>query len=316
MSSKSAEAAIWDALRGAIVTRTVAVVADLRIAEALGDSERHVDELAREAGADADTLYRLLRALASDGIFTEREPRVFANTSSSDVLRGDGWRDFAHLFGGVWQGTIAALDASGRSTFEDLHGTGFWSWLAAHPEERAAFDRAMEQGWEARLERLDSVGWSGDETIVDVGGGNGSLLLALLDRHPGLRGVVFDLPETVRDESAFGERCRFEPGDFFERVPAGDAYVLSTILHDWDDDSARRIVRTIHAAATPGTRLVLLEGTVEPGNAPDGSKWLDLLMLALFTGRERDEAQWRSLLDEGGFDVDRLGGGVIEARCR
>jgi hypothetical protein len=151
---------------------------------------------------------------------------------------------------------------------------------------------------------------------VDVGGGNGSLLLALLERHPALHGIVFDLPETVRDESTFGERCRFEAGDFFERVPAGDAYVLSTILHDWDDDSARRILGTIHAAAEPGTRLVLLEGTVAPGNEPDGSKWLDLLMLALFEGRERDEAQWRSLLDRADFDVDRLGGGVIEARCR
>ena len=174
----------------------------------------------------------------------------------------------------------------------------------------------MEQGWETRLERLDSVSWRGDESIVDVGGGNGSLLLALLARHAGLRGIVFDLPETVRDESAFGERCRFEAGDFFERVPSGDAYVLSTILHDWDDDSAVRILRTIHAAAAPGTRLVLLEGTVEPGNEPDGSKWLDLLMLVLFAGRERDEAQWRSLLDDGGFEVERLGGGVIEARCR
>lgn len=316
MSSKAPEAAIWDALRGAIVTRAVAIVADLRVADVLSDSERHVNELARQVGADPETLYRLLRALASDGIFTEREPRVFANTPSSEVLRGDGWRDFAHLFGGVWQPAIAALDASGRSTFEDLHGSGFWSWLAAHPEERAAFDRAMEQGWENRLERLDSVSWRGDESIVDVGGGNGSLLLALLARHAGLRGIVFDLPETVRDESAFGERCRFEAGDFFERVPSGDAYVLSTILHDWDDDSAARILRTIHAAATPGTRLVLLEGTVEPGNEPDGSKWLDLLMLVLFAGRERDEAQWRSLLDEGGFEVERLGGGVIEARCR
>jgi hypothetical protein len=316
VSSKSPEAAIWEALRGAIVTRAVAIVADLRVADALGDSERHVDALAHEVGADAETLYRLLRALASDSIFTEREPRIFANTPASDVLRGDGWRDFAHLFGGVWQAAIAALDASGRPTFEDLHGSGFWSWLGAHPDERAAFDRAMEQGWESRLERLDSVGWRGDETIVDIGGGNGSLLLALLDRHRGLRGVVFDLPETVRDDSAFGERCRFEPGDFFERVPAGDAYVLSTILHDWDDDSALRILRTIRGAAPPGTRLILLEGTVEPGNDPDGSKWLDLLMLALFAGRERDEAQWRSLLDAGGFQVERLGGGVIEAQCR
>ncbi len=316
MSSKAPEAAIWDALRGAVVTRTVAVVADLRVADALGDSELHADELARRVGADPETLYRLLRALASDGIFIERGPRVFANTPSSDVLRGDGWRDFAHLFGGVWQAAIAALDASGRSTFEQLHGSGFWSWLAAHPEERAAFDRAMEQGWESRLERLDSVGWRGDETIVDVGGGNGSLLLALLDRHTALRGIVFDLPETVRDESSFGERCRFEAGDFFERVPAGDAYVLSTILHDWDDDSAGRILRAIRASAAPRTPLVLLEGTIEPGNEPDGAKWLDVLMLALFAGRERDEAQWRSLLDANGFEVERLGGGVIEARCR
>jgi O-methyltransferase domain len=316
VSATSPEGAIWDALRGAIVTRAVAVVADLRVADAIGDGRRHVDELARDVGADGETLYRLLRALASDGIFAERDPRVFANTPSSDVLRGDGWRDFAHLFGGAWQAPIAALDASGRPTFEELHGAAFWSWLAAHPDERAAFDRAMEQGWESRLERLDSVDWRGDETIVDVGGGNGSLLLALLGRRPGLHGVVFDRPETVRDESAFGERCRFEAGDFFERVPAGDAYVLSTVLHDWDDASALCILRTIRAAAAPGTRLVLLESTIEAGNSADGSKWLDLLLLALFDGRERDEAQWRALLGDGGFEVERLGGGVIEARCR
>ena len=169
---------------------------------------------------------------------------------------------------------------------------------------------------ESRLERLESVGWSGDETIVDVGGGNGSLLLALLERHPQMRGIVFDLPETVRDDAAFGERCAFVAGDFFDRVPAGDVYLLSTILHDWDDDSAVRILRTIRAAAKPGTRLVLLEGTLQEGNEPDGAKWLDLLMLALFGGRERDETQWRALLDAGGFDIVQMSGGAIEARCR
>jgi hypothetical protein len=316
VSSQAPESALWTALRGALATRALAIVADLRVTDALGVAARPIDELAPEVGADPDTLHRLLRALASDGIFEERAPRVFANTPSSNLLRDEAWRDFANLFGGVWLSTIAALDASGRPTFRDLHGHGFWSWLAAHSDERAAFDRAMKQGWENRLERLDSVGWHGDETIVDVGGGNGSLLLALLDRHPGLGGVVFDLPETVRDESTFGKRCRFEEGDFFDRVPAGDAYVLSTILHDWDDESALRILRTIHAAASPGTRLVLIEGTIEPGNEPQGAKWLDLLMLALFGGRERDDAQWRSLLGDGGFEVERLGGGVIEGRCR
>jgi hypothetical protein len=120
----------------------------------------------------------------------------------------------------------------------------------------------------------------------------------------------------VRDESSFGKRCTFVAGDFFERVPPGDAYVLSTILHDWDDGHASGILRTIRAAADADTRLVLLESTVDPGNEPDGAKWLDLLMLTLFAGRERDEAQWHALLEAGGFRVERFGPGLIEARCR
>jgi SAM-dependent methyltransferase len=255
-------------------------------------------------------------ALASDGIFAEESPGVFRNTAPSELLCGDGWRDFAHLFGSVWMTTVADLDETGAPAFPRRHGTDFWAWLAVHPDERARFDHAMEQGWERRLERLDSVGWRGDETIVDIGCGNGSLLLALLERHRNLPGVVFDLAETVRDESSFGERCAFVAGDFFDRVPPGDAYVLSTILHDWDDASAERILRTIRATASHGARLVLLEAVIEDGNEPDGAKWLDLLLLALLGGRERDGRQWRALLDGAWFDVERIGGGMIEARCR
>ncbi len=317
MSEQSPEEAVWNALRGVLVTRALAIVADLGVADVLADAERPVRELATEVGADADALHRILRALASDGLFAETEPGVFRNTPSSDLLRDGGWRSFAHLFGGIWMPAVAALDASGRATFPQLNGAGFWEWLAANQDERAEFDRAMEQGWEGRLRRLESLDWRGDETVVDLGGGNGSLLLELLARHPGLRGVVFDLPETVRDESAFGERCVFVAGSFFESVPAdGDVYLLSTILHDWDDASAVRILRTIRAAADTHARLVLLESTVEDGNDPQGAKWLDLLMLTLFEGRERTEAQWRALLDEGGFAIERIGGGVIEARCR
>jgi O-methyltransferase domain len=183
-----------------------------------------------------------------------------------------------------------------------------------HPQERAAFDRAMVQGWLGRLERLDSVEWRGDETVVDVGGGDGSLLRALLERRPRLRGIVFDLPETVRDESSFGDRCTFVAGSFFDVVPAGDVFVLSTVLHDWDDASALRILQTVRAAAGETARLVLLEGVIEPGNDPDGAKWLDLLMLTLFAGRERTERQWRRLLADAGFEPVRFGPGVIEAR--
>jgi DNA-binding Lrp family transcriptional regulator len=306
------EAALWDALRGALVTRTLALVAELDIARRLADGPRPVAELATETGADADTLQRLLRALASDGIFAEEEPGVFRNTPASELLTVDGWDDFARLFGGTWLEAIRGLDVSGEASFPRVLGQEFWSWFASHPEERASFDRAMAQGWQGRLERLETVEWRGDETIVDVGGGNGSLLGAFLERHPGMRGIVLDLPETVRNEASFGERLAFVEGSFFESVPPGDAHILSTIIHDWDDEAGTRILDTVRASA--GERLVLLESVIEPGNEPQGAKWLDLLMLVIARGRERTEEEWRALLAASGWEPTRFGKGVIEAR--
>jgi hypothetical protein len=317
VSERSPESALWNVLRGALGTRALALVADLGAADALAAGPRSVDDVAPELGADTDVLYRLLRALATDGIFAEDEPRVFRNTPASELLRsGSGWRDFANLFGGVWFRTLGELHAaSAEPVFPRLYGTDFWTWLAQHPEQRAAFDRAMEQGNDGRAERLASAGWRGDETIVDVGGGNGSLLVALLRDRPGLRGIVFDLPETVRDDSTFGDRIEFVGGSFFERVPPGDVYILSTILHDWDDERAAKILRVVRAAASDRARLIVLDAVVPAGNEAGGGKWLDILMLALLGGRERDEAQWRELLTAGGWEPVRLEDGLIEARC-
>jgi hypothetical protein len=303
---------IWNALRGALVTRTLGVVADLGVARALADGPQSHEALARERGVDADVLYRLLRALASDGIFEEVEPGVFGNTAASEMLACDGWEDFAHLFGGTWLEAVAALDASGEPSFPRVHGDEYWAWLAARPGERAAFDRAMAQGWQTRIDRLESIGWRGDELVVDVGGGNGSLLVALLERHPRMHGIVFDLPETVRDEQALGERCTFVEGSFFEEVPHGDAHLLSTILHDWDDRPAQRILHSVRAAG--GERLVVLDSVIETGNDPDGAKWLDLLMLVLAGGRERTAEQWRWLLSQTGWRPTNVGQGIIEAQ--
>jgi hypothetical protein len=318
MSDISPEARIWNLLRGVLATRALAIAADLKVADALAAGPRSVDDMAAELGADPDVLHRLLRALASDGVFAEDEPRVFRNTEASDVLRrGDGWDDFAHLFGGIWYRTVGNLDAgSAEPVFARMFGTDFWSWLAANPDERATFDRAMVQGWERRVERLAGLEWRGDEVVVDVGGGNGSLLVELVQRRPGLRGIVFDLPETNRDETALGDRVEFVAGDFFDRLPAGDVYVLSTILHDWDDDRAGRILRTIRTSAPANARLLVIDAVIQPGNEPQGAKWLDLLMLALLGGRERDEAQWRALLGGAGFEPVRVQDGLIEARCR
>jgi O-methyltransferase/methyltransferase family protein len=319
LSATDPNAVLWDLVRGAIATKALGVAADLGIADALADGPRGVDELAAEVGADPDTLNRILRALASDGVFAEERPRRFRNTEASDLLRRDGpgsWREFAHLFAGVFHAAIGELDPSTtRPTFSRRFGNDFWPWLAANPAERATFDAAMAGGKERSAERLAALAWRGDETVVDVGGGNGALLTALIERQPDLRGVVFDLPETDRDEASLDERLTFVAGSFFETVPRGDAYVLSGILHDWDDERAGAILRSIRAAAPSGARLAVIDSVIEPGNDPSGAKWLDLLMLVLESGRERTDPEWRALLGDAGFTIDRIEDGLIQARC-
>src|SRR5947207_13884441 len=145
MSERSPEALLWDFLRGAMMTQALSIACDLRIPDALAGGPRALDDLAREAAVDADALHRLLRALASDGVFAEQNDRGFANTPASEAVRDEGWTSFAHLFGGVFYGAVADLGRAvreGNATFAEQFGTEFWSWLASHPEERAEFDRA------------------------------------------------------------------------------------------------------------------------------------------------------------------------------
>jgi hypothetical protein len=312
MSELIPEAVLWTLLRGAIGTRVAAIVSELGVADALADAPRPVAEVAVDVGADADTLHRYLRALASEGVFAEVEPGVFRNTPASELLgRESSWGSFAQLFGGVWYETIGDLDASGEKAFE----SDFWAWLAEHPRERTLFDRAMGQGKERLVESLAGFGWNG-ETVVDVGGGNGSFLLELFARQPGLRGIVYDLPETVRDEAQLAAAgIEFVEGSFFERVAEGDVYVLGGILHDWPDDRAAAILETIRQHAPPGARVLIVDSVVQPGNEPQGSKWLDVLMLALLQGRERTEPQWRALVEGAGLRIDAIEDGLVQASC-
>jgi hypothetical protein len=308
--------ALWELMRGAMATKALGIAADLDVAEALADGPRPVAELAGATGADPTVLHRILRALASEGVFAEVEPGVFENTAVSDALRHDGWTEFAHLFGSVFYDATGTTDPRARSeTFSRAFGTDFWAWLEQNPPERSAFDAAMAGGKERHSDRLAGLDWHDGEVVVDVGGGNGALLRVLLDRRPELRGIVFDLPETVRDEAALGDRIDFVEGSFFESVPSADAYLLSGILHDWSDERAGEILRTIRRSAKPGARLVVIDSVVADGNEPQGAKWLDLLMLVI-GGRERTAADWRGLLEENGFDAASLEDGLIQATCR
>jgi len=317
MSEREPEAVLWDILRGATMTKALAIVADLDIAETLAERPRAIAELAADCEVDPDALHRILRALASDGIFSD-EDGVFCNTRASELLRRTDWKAFAHHFGGVFYEAMSDLDTAvgtGIETFPSRFGDDFWPWLATHPDERRLFDEAMAGGKSWGAEHLAELEWREGDTVVDVGGGNGALLRELLSRRAELRGIVFDLPETHRDEEAFDERIEFVAGSFFESVPRGDAYLLSGILHDWSDDRALAILRSMGASASSGARVLILESVVPPGNDPNGAKWLDLLMLVLARGRERTEPEWRELLEHAGLRVQSVEDGLIEARC-
>jgi hypothetical protein len=300
-----------------MAAQALRVVAELRVADALAGGPRRVEELAGDANADA--VHRVLRALASDGVFEEVEPGVFQNTAASELLRTDGdqaWHEFALEFGGEWYEAFARFpDAveTGEPTFPLVFGADFETWMREHPDRLALFNRSMAAGAAARVGRVADLPWN-DETVVDVGGGTGGMLFELVRRHPGLRGVLFDLPEVVEGVEA-RERVEVVAGSFFDGVPAGGAYIVSRILHGLDDEKAAQVLANIRAAAPPGARVLLIESVIPVGNEPNGSKWLDLLMLVLSGGRERTEDEWRGLLALAGLDVDSIEDGLIQARC-
>ena len=197
----------------------------------------------------------------------------------------------------------------------EVLGSGYFEWLGDHAAEAAIFNRAMAAGSAVRIHAVEQLDWA-DELVVDVGGGTGGLLSALLSAHPRLRGIVVDLPHAEQSARAtfeaagVADRLQFASGDFFEAVPAGgDVYVLSHILHDWDDEQSLRILRACRAAAGETTRLLILDAVLPAGAEPGAvvpKFFLDLHMLVLVGGRERTEDEWRRLLAQGGFSLERI----------
>jgi len=306
--------AIVQMLSGRWVSGAVSTAARLRIADRLAAQPRTSAQLAEEIGAHAPSLYRLLRALASLGLVAQDDDERFALTPLGTYLRSDvpGSMDGLARFigseehGFAWNALAYAV-ASGEPGFAHVYGCTLWQYLDGDPALNAVFSDAMTSLMSSySAEIVEKLDLDGVRTVADVGGAAGTLLAALLEKHAALRGILFDRPAAIavarRDAPPLlRERCDFVAGDFMERAPAADVIVLSRVLHDWPDADAARILANCRAALPRHGRLAVVESVIEPGDAPDFGKLLDLEMLAITPGRERTRAQFESLLARAGL---------------
>ena len=329
----SPQAAIFDIIGGYWLSRAVYLAAKLRLVDAVGDGRAKVAAVAAATGTRPETLRRLLRALAAHGIFKAEEDDTFSQTPLSDVLRSDrpgGMRAIAEVQLGhhhyeSWRDVERCL-TDGGTAFERLYGAPIFRYFSAHPELEARFAEAMTNVTAiAHVGILGTYRFTGFRRAVDVGGGHGAFLAAILDQNPSAQGVVFDLPsvvaESVNGESVrrLGGRLMVEGGDFFQSVPAGgELYLLKLILHDWDDANALKILASIRKAIAPQGRLAVVELVLPPPNEPHIGPLMDLNMMVMTGGIERTADEYGALLAKTGFRLERVVGthspfSVIEA---
>jgi hypothetical protein len=316
MDARENTATLLRLVNGYYVSQAIHVAASLGIADLLGDGTRTSDDLAHEADADPETLYRLLRALASVGVLHEGDGRLFSLTPVGELLRSDvpgslhGWAAYAGrpYFWAAWAELLHSV-RTGENAFQHVHGQDIWSYRADRPDESALFDAAMKALTGASNAALiDAFDFSRFGTLVDVGGGNGALLASVLASNPALQGVLFDQAHVVAgadqvlEAAGVADRCRIESGSFFESVPeGGDAYLLKSIVHDWEDEESSAILRVVRAAMPEGATLLVVERDLGAPNEDAPTKFSDLNMLVGPGGRERTQDEYASLFESTGF---------------
>ncbi len=310
-------AALLQMMTGYWISKAIYVAAKLGIADLLADGPLGSEELSMATQTHAPALYRLLRALASVGIFSEEADGRFTLTPLAALLRSDipdSMRALAIMYAEeqsrAWDDVLHSVQ-TGQPAFEHAFGTRYFDYFATHPEASRVFNEAMV-GWTTQV--VDAVvaayDFSPFGTVMDVGGGHGPLLAAILKSAPATRGILFDQPHVVEGAEPFlaaagvVDRCKRVGGDFFAEIPAGaDAYVLAQILHDWDDEQSVAILRQVRRAMPDHGKLLVVELVLPEGNDPFLGKWLDLHMLVLLGGQERTVAQYATLLSAAGFKL-------------
>jgi hypothetical protein len=307
---------------GKWISQAVGTIVEIGIPDQLAKGARQCGDIAREAGVSEDGLYRLLRALASVGLFAEGADRQFRLTGMGHLLRSDhpeslaGYARFtAHDV--TWRpwGLLSYSVKTGMPAFDHVFNASIFEYFSRNPEVAAVFDDAMTSisAMEARA-TSDAYDFKGIERLMDVAGGHGLLLATVLRRHKRMRGVLFDLPHVAANaavtftRAGITGRVRIESGDFFKELPSGaNAIIMKHILHDWDDDSATRILQACHRALGTQGKVLIVDPVVPPSNVPHYGKLLDLEMLVLTPrGRERTKAEFAKLLRGAGFRLSRV----------
>ena len=293
-----------------VLARCVQVVAELGVADAMGDEPTSAAELAGHTRTNADALNRMLRLLAAHGLFAWT-PTGYAHTPASRVLRTDhpqSMRSFARMIGmpALWNG-FTELEKAARTGAPALDWAGLVAYFADHSDEATLFNQAMVgKSGSVVPAVLAAYDFTPFHSIVDIGGGRGHLLRAILDQAPAASGVLFELPHVIADAAEIAStRLKLHGGDFFvDSLPAADAYVLMEVIHDWADADAARILASVRRAAPAHARLLIVESLVSESPGPHFSKVLDIIMLAVTGGRERTPSEYEALLQAAGFRLE------------
>jgi hypothetical protein len=294
--------------------------AKLNVADLLANKPQTAEQLAEITHTDAASLYRIMRALASVGIFSENEKEEFSNTVLSESLisdvpgsmkamaiaqLGDHYNAWGNLLYSIKTGNIA---------FDKVEGMDVWKYYETHPEEGLNFMKAMTGATPAAIKNvIPAYDFSAFKTIADVGGGNGTFLMAVLNAAPKAKGIVFD-EEYVVDETQkeiatknLSERCNIKAGSFFDFIPEGaDAYLMKHILHDWNDEKSIQILNNCNKAMKAGSKLLVIEAVIPTGNTPHPGKFMDINMMAMTGGKERTEKEFSTLFEKAGLKLIRV----------